>query len=178
MRIFPDSALVRARDTRLLILDVDGVLTDGRIYYLQGGGEAKAFNTQDGAALKMLMTTGVATAIITGRRSDIVERRAKELGITHLFQGAEDKAMAFATLCTQTGLTGQVMAHIGDDIPDLPLFQRVGMCCTVGTAHPEVIARAHYVASAGAGMGAVAEICQLIMTAQSSWSTALERFLR
>lgn len=178
MRAFPDSVLARARDTRLLILDVDGVLTDGRIFYLQGGGEAKAFNTQDGAALKMLMTTGVATAIITGRRSDIVERRAKELGVTYVFQGADDKAIAFAALCAETGLSGHAMAHVGDDIPDLPLFQRVGMCCTVNTAHPEVIARAHYVASAGAGMGAVAEICQLIMTAQNTWSTALERFLR
>ncbi|NJN50756.1 MAG: HAD hydrolase family protein [Gammaproteobacteria bacterium] len=176
MTIFPATVLAKAAATRLLILDVDGVLTDGRIYYLSGGGEAKAFNTQDGAALKMLMGTGVATAIITGRRSDIVERRARELGITHVHQGVEHKATALTSLCEASGVATSVMAHVGDDVPDLELFNRVALRLTVPSAHPEVITRADYVTHAAAGMGAVAEVCRLVMTAQNTWQDALARF--
>ncbi len=178
MSAFPPAVIAKASRTRLLILDVDGVLTDGRIYYMAGGGEAKAFSTQDGAALKMLMATGVATAIITGRRSDIVERRAAELGISHVYQGVEDKAVALDTLAASAAIPAEAMAHVGDDIPDLPLFQRVALRFTVPSGHPEVIARADYVTHAAAGMGAVAEVCRLLMTAQNTWQSALARFDR
>ncbi len=178
MTAYPATVLAKARTIRLLVLDVDGVLTDGRLYYLTGGGEAKAFNTQDGAALKMLMGTGIATAIITGRRSDVVDRRARELGIAHVQQGVDDKAEGLRVLQAQSGLDASVMAHMGDDVPDLPLFRRVAVAFSVPGAHPVVTARADYVTRATAGMGAVAEVCHLIMTAQGTWNDALARIDR
>lgn len=178
MTAYPPTVLAKARNIRMLVLDVDGVLTDGRLYYLSGGAEAKAFNTKDGAALKMLMGTGVATAIITGRQSDIVARRAQELGIDHVQQGVEDKAEGLHALQTSTGLETSAIAHMGDDVPDLPLFRRVAVTFSVPDAHPEVAARADYVTRAGAGMGAVAEVCHLIMTAQGTWIDALARIDR
>jgi 3-deoxy-D-manno-octulosonate 8-phosphate phosphatase (KDO 8-P phosphatase) len=175
---YPAAVLDRAKSVRLLSLDVDGVLTDGRLYYVGGDVEAKAFNTQDGAALKMLESTGVAIAIITGRRSTAVERRTAELGIVHLFQGADDKAACLAELCRSTGLQASAVAHVGDDVPDLPLFNRVGFRVSVPDAHPVVLARADYVTTAAAGNGAVREVCHLIMTAQGTWQRALARYDR
>jgi 3-deoxy-D-manno-octulosonate 8-phosphate phosphatase (KDO 8-P phosphatase) len=173
---FPPAVLASARAVRLLILDVDGVLTDGRLYYGNGGEELKAFSTQDGAAIKMLAGTGVAVAIITGRQSALVQHRARELGISHLHQGAEDKAVALDALTRDTGIARAQMAHVGDDLPDLPLFNRVGMAFTVPGAHPEVIARAHYTTHAAPGAGAVREVCHLLMVAQDTWRLALQRF--
>ncbi len=173
---FPDTILTRARAIRLLILDVDGVLTDGRLYYGNDGEELKAFSTQDGAAIKMLAATGIAIAIITGRRSALVERRARELGITHLHQGADEKTAALDALAAGTGIERVNMAHVGDDLPDLALFNRVGVAFTVPGAHPEVIARAQYVTQAQPGAGAVREVCNLIMVAQGTWAAALQRF--
>jgi 3-deoxy-D-manno-octulosonate 8-phosphate phosphatase (KDO 8-P phosphatase) len=173
MNEYPQSVLTKAAATRLLILDVDGVLTDGRLYYLSGGGEGKAFNTQDGAGLKMLMGTGVTVAIVTGRRSEMVERRARELGIAHLYQGAEDKALILDELSQRTRVDRKAIAHMGDDIPDLALFRRVALRLSVPGGHPEVRLRADYVTRAGGGMGAVAEVCHLIMIAQDTWPAAL-----
>jgi len=175
---YPPAVLERARATRLLSLDVDGVLTDGRLYYLTGGGEAKVFSTQDGAAVKMLMGTGVAVAIITGRASDIVPRRAKELGITHLYEGVADKTVALTALAQATGIPAHQMAHVGDDLPDLPLFNRVGLRITVPAAHPLLLERADYVTTAPPGLGAVREVCHLIMSAQNTWTTAVGAFDR
>jgi len=173
---FPQPILDKARHVRLLILDVDGVLTDGRLYYSDSGEEAKAFSTQDGAAIKMLRDTGVVIAIITGRQSRLVERRCAELGVEHLYQGASDKARALEDLTTKTGIDRAQIAHAGDDLPDLPLFNRVALAFSVPGAHPEIIARADYVTQAPAGIGAVREICHLLMVAQESWAAALGRF--
>jgi len=175
---FPDAALTSARRVRLLVLDVDGVLTDGRLYYFEGEREAKAFCTQDGAALKMLMSTGVDVAIVTGRRSDVVRRRADELGVELLFEGADDKGACIAELGVRTGVAGVEMAHVGDDVPDLPAFNRVGFKIAVPGAHPTVLERADYVTTAAPGGGAVREVCQLLMVAQSTWAAALARFDR
>ena len=175
---FPAAALASAKRVRLLVLDVDGVLTDGRLYYLEGDREAKAFFTQDGAGLKMLMTTGISVAIVTGRRSDVVRRRASELGIRRLFEGVDDKGACIDELAVTTGISGVEMAHVGDDLPDLPAFNRVGFKIGVPGAHPVVLDRADYVTSAPAGLGAVREVCELLMVAQDTWTAALGRFDR
>jgi len=173
---YPASVLAKARPVRLLILDVDGVLTDGRLYYTDAGAEVKAFSTQDGAAIKMLADTGVIIAIITGRESPIVTRRAAELGIAHVHQRASDKALALAELVSASGVTTANMAHAGDDLPDLALFNRVGLALSVPGAHPIVTARADYVTQAPPGAGAVREICQLLMVAHDTWNAALARY--
>ena len=206
--IFPPSALDLARGVDLLILDVDGVMTDGRLYYSDSfargapsgspaegslargapsgspaGGtlargapsvtETKAFYAQDGAAIKMLQAAGIPVAIITGRASGATARRAWELGIAYAYQGVEDKTVALSALCAASGILADRMAHAGDDIPDLPLFDRVGMRLSVPQAHPEVAARADYVTAAAAGAGAVREICHLILIAKGLWESAL-----
>jgi 3-deoxy-D-manno-octulosonate 8-phosphate phosphatase (KDO 8-P phosphatase) len=173
---YPEAILDKARPIQLVIFDVDGVLTDGRLYYSETGEELKAFSTQDGAAIKMLAATGVVVAIITGRSSKLVERRAHELGIAHLYQGASDKAKALDQLTHQTGIVRARIAHVGDDVPDLPLFNRVGLAISVPGAHPEVVARADYVTQAPPGLGAVREVCHLVMVAQQTWAAALSRF--
>jgi len=170
---YPSEALAKASRVKMIIFDVDGVLTDGSITYSSDGGEAKTFNVQDGAALKMLMNSGVQCAIITGRTSSMVDRRARELGITHLYQGAADKTAALEHLSQSCGIPPDSMAHMGDDIPDLALFKRVSFAISVPTAHPEVCARAHYVSKALPGHGTVREVCHLIMIAQGSWQQQL-----
>ena len=190
---FPSSALEAARSVDLLILDVDGVMTDGRLYYadpmqsapqpmppgspseqpLQDSLEIKAFYAQDGAAIKMLQAAGIPVAIISGRASGATARRARELGIAYAYQGVDDKTAALGKLCEASGIAAERMAHAGDDIPDLPLFDRVGMRLSVADAHPEVTARADYVTAAAGGAGAVREICHLILIARGLWESAL-----
>lgn len=160
---------------KLAIFDIDGVLTDGRLYYGSGGVETKAFHAQDGAALKMCMGVGLPVAVITGRKSEAATRRMEELGVTHFFDGAAHKEQALEELILTLKVEPDAMSHAGDDIPDLVLFDRVGVRFSVPDAHPEVIARADYVTTARAGHGAVREICTLILKAQNLWNTALER---
>ena len=166
----PEDVLARAADVRLLILDVDGVLTDGRLYYGPDGSEYKAFHARDGSAMKGLMASGVPIAIITGRTSAAVDRRAAELGVPHLFTGADDKARALAELAERSGIDPARMAHAGDDLADLALFARTGLAFAVPDAHPTVLARADYVTTAVGGAGAVREICDLIRRAQGTWT--------
>lgn len=168
------SVAMRARAVQLLILDVDGVLTDGRLYYGPDGAEYKAFHAQDGSAMKMLMRAGVPIAIITGRRSDAVTRRAKELGVRWLHDGVADKAAALAELVAESGVAPEHMAHVGDDIADLALFDLVGLSFSVPDGHPLVIAAAHCVTERGGGAGAVQEVCNLLLHAQGKWKAALE----
>lgn len=164
-----ETVLAKARRVRLLILDVDGVLTDGRLYYGADGAEQKAFHAQDGSAIKRLAGAGVPVALISGRESEAVRRRAEELGLCRVYLGAEDKAAALADLSARTNIEPACMAHVGDDLPDLPVFARVGMACSVADAHPLARARADYVASLGGGCGAVREICDLVLYAQGRW---------
>ena len=158
----------RLRKVELLILDVDGVLTDGKLYYGSGGLELKAFNVQDGHAIKMLQAE-IPVAIISGRTSDVVERRAAELGIAHLFQGVDDKPVALAELSKRTGIAPGRIAHMGDDIPDIALFAEVGLAIAPASAHPEVLAQADLVTQLAGGEGAVREVCQRLLVAMDRW---------
>ncbi len=158
----------RLRNTELLILDVDGVLTDGRLHYGPDGEALKVFNAQDGHAIKQLQATGLAVAIISGRSSEMVTRRAAELGIRHVYQGSEDKGFALEALERATGRPPEVMAHMGDDIPDLELFDAVGLALAPANAHPEVLRRADWVSTLPGGAGAVREAAALFLEALRS----------
>ena len=163
------AVLERAARVRLLIMDVDGVLTDGRLYYGADGAETKAFHAQDGSAVKRLLAAGVGAAIVTGRRSAAVERRAAELGIAPVYAGVPDKGRALDDLCAATGVAAGACAHVGDDLPDLALFARVGFAVAVPNAHPAVLDQAHYVTNACGGRGAIREVCDLLLCAQGKW---------
>lgn len=167
----------RAAGLRLLVLDVDGVLTDGGLFYGADGESLKRFNVLDGHGIKLLQQAGVAVAIISARKSPIVERRAADLGIAHLFQGVHDKLSAFNTLLAHTGLTAADCGFIGDDVIDLPVLLRVGFAASVPQGHPEVRARAHYVTQASGGHGAVRELCDFILRAQGKYEAALAPYL-
>ena len=153
----------RLRQVRLLGLDVDGVMTDGRLYYGPDGAEFKAFNAQDGSAMKRLMASGVAIAIISGRKSEALDRRATELGVSYLYAGVHDKLTALEDLADRSQIDVRHMAYAGDDLGDLVLFDRVGVSFSVPDAHPEVVRRANYVTSTKGGFGAVREICDLLV---------------
>ncbi len=167
----------RFAQVELLSLDVDGVLTDGRLYFTDAGMELKTFSSQDGHALKMLQEAGVPVAIITGRSSRLVTRRARELGIRRVFQGARDKRVAFERLLADTGVAAQAVAHVGDDIPDLPVLRRAGLAIGVANQNPTLAEHVHYVTQAPGGRGAVREICELILRSQGRWERALARYL-
>ncbi len=166
-----------ARDIKLLILDVDGVLTDGSIYFTPQGEEIKAFNTLDGHGLKMLKDSGVELAIISGRSAPCVEHRARNLGITHLYLGYDSKRSAFADLLAQTGLNAEQCAYIGDDVIDLPVMRQVKLAVAVPHSPNIVRSHAHYVTGAAGGRGAVRELCELIMQAQGTLDHALAPYL-
>ncbi len=173
----PATLRERFARTRLLCLDVDGVLTDGGLHYTESGEELKTFSTQDGHAIKMLAATGVTTAIITGRRTQLVARRAEELGIDHLFQGVHDKRAALTELLERTGLDAGDAAHMGDDIPDLPVLTRVGLALAPANLHPALRAHVHHVTRSRGGDGAVREVCELLMRARGTWADALAAYL-
>lgn len=165
---------------RLLICDVDGVLTDGRIVYDSSGAETKAFNVRDGSGLKYWARAGDGrqAAILTGRASTVVERRAEELGITLLEQEAKDKAPALERLLRAAGVSGDQAAYVGDDLPDLPAFWRVGYRIAVADAVAEVRQAADYVTHLGGGAGAVREVIEMLLRAQGAWAGIMERYRR
>lgn len=167
----------RARHIRLAIFDVDGVLTDGRLYYADDGQELKAFNTLDGHGLKMLQATGIELAIITGRTSNVVSRRADNLGIQHLYQGVEGKRVAYEHLLGKLGIPAEQAAYMGDDVVDLPVMRRCGLALTVPAAPDLVKSHAHYVTERAGGLGAVREICELIMQAQGTFDSQMALYL-
>lgn len=169
--------LQRAKAIRLAVFDVDGVLTDGKLYFLPDGSEFKTFNTLDGHGIKMLMASGVRTAIITGRSSPVVERRAKNLGITHLFQGREDKLVALDELLAELGLGYEEVAYLGDDLPDLPAIHKAGLGMAVASADPFVRQHADGVTQARGGEGAAREFCELILRAQGNLEAAQSAYL-
>lgn len=166
-----------ARPIRLMIMDVDGVLTDGRIFITASGEELKAFNTLDGHGLKMLQSTGVQLAIITGRAAACVEHRARGLGIDHYHAGIENKLSAFTTLLAKTGLAAGQCAYIGDDVVDLPVMRKAGFSIAVPDAPGIVRQHAHYVTGASGGRGAVREACELIMQAQGNLEAIMAGYL-
>ncbi len=158
----------RASAIRLLTCDVDGVLTDGRIYIGDDGREMKAFSALDGVGIRMLAAAGVMIAWITGSNAPAVALRARSLGVTMLVQGAEDKLGPWERLRTDLELAPNACAHIGDDLPDLPVLERCGLALTVPHAPAALLARAHYVTRRDGGNGAVREACELILGAKSS----------
>ncbi len=161
----------RAAQLQGIVLDVDGVLTDGRIIYTDDGHELKQFHVQDGASLKLLMGAGLPVAIITGRRSPIVARRARELGISFLQQGADNKCQAL-DLLIKGGFPDANLAVVGDDIQDLPLFEHaaVSLSVTVPNAHPEVLKRADCATLRAGGEGVVVDLAEWILRAQDKWT--------
>ena len=169
----PDMAL----STRLVIFDVDGVMTDGGLYLSDSGEEFKRFNTLDGHGLKMLKASGVELAIITGRTSRCVELRAKNLGITHVHQGVHDKLAAMRALLTQLQLPASAAAFMGDDVVDLPAMLHAGLAISVPQAPQVVRDRSHYVTQRSGGHGAVRELCELLMHTQGTLSAQLAPYL-
>ncbi|MCC7384820.1 MAG: HAD hydrolase family protein [Deltaproteobacteria bacterium] len=171
MSILPNATdlEVRAKRVRALILDVDGVLTDGRVIYLSNGAEAKNFHVRDGLGVQLLLAARIRVGIISGRESEIVERRAKELGIDPVLQGVDDKVAGFEKVLTALDLPEADVAYIGDDLPDLPIFKRAGLALAVADAVPEVRAAAHAVLRTGGGQGAVREACELLLKSRGAW---------
>jgi 3-deoxy-D-manno-octulosonate 8-phosphate phosphatase (KDO 8-P phosphatase) len=167
----------RARGVRLMVFDVDGVLTDGTLVYGPGGEEYKTFCAHDGHGLKMLAASGVPCALLSGRRSDAVTRRAAELGIENVFQGVEDKLALFQQLIGQKRLTADQTGFMGDELVDLAVLMRCGFACAPHEAPEAVRTRVHYVAKADAGRGAVREVCELVMRAQHTYDAALAKYL-
>jgi 3-deoxy-D-manno-octulosonate 8-phosphate phosphatase (KDO 8-P phosphatase) len=156
----------RAGSIRLLTCDVDGVLTDGRIIVGDDGRELKAFSVLDGVGLKMLMRAGITVAWITGSNAPAVTHRARALGVHRILQGAEDKLTPWEALRSELGVAAEACAHIGDDLPDVPVFTRCGFAVTVPHAPAAVRAKAHWVTARDGGAGAVRELCELILAAQ------------
>ncbi|BDX18925.1 hypothetical protein MFKK_17350 [Halopseudomonas aestusnigri] len=172
-----EKLIERAKAIRLAIFDVDGVLTDGRLYFMPDGTEFKSFNTLDGHGIKMLIASGVEVAIISGRKSPLVERRAASLGIKHLIQGREDKLTALAELREIVPVEMHEIAFLGDDLPDLPVIRRAGLGMAVATADTFVRDHAHGVTRAAGGAGAAREFCELIMRAQGTLDQAQAAYL-
>ncbi|MCW3481132.1 HAD family hydrolase [Neisseriaceae bacterium JH1-16] len=166
-----------ARRVKLLIMDVDGVLTDGSIFITAGGEEIKAFNTLDGHGLKMLQATGVKLAIITGRDAPGVAHRARGLGIDYYYAGIHDKRAALDQLLLECGVGADECAYIGDDVVDLPVMRRVALAAAVPESPNLVRQHAHYVTGASGGRGAVRELTELIMQAQGTFDKAMEPYL-
>ena len=153
---------------RLLVMDVDGVMTDGKIIYTSDGQEIKSFNIKDGLGIKRAQASGIETAIITGRTSPMVERRALELGIAHLVQGREDKLAALSDLLDQINLSLDQVAYIGDDLPDLTAIESVKLGACPADAATEVKSRANWVSTRAGGNGCVRELCDLLVSHKSS----------
>ncbi|PRY66145.1 3-deoxy-D-manno-octulosonate 8-phosphate phosphatase (KDO 8-P phosphatase) [Vreelandella songnenensis] len=173
----PTALLDRIRHVRLLALDVDGVLTDGRLYFQADGVEIKAFHTQDGHGLKLLKRVGIHVALITGRDSPMVSQRAASLGITHVFQGCEDKLTTLKALCQRLDLDLSQVAYCGDDLPDLAPIKRAGVGITVPNAPDYMHGHADWITDRLGGHGAVREICDTLLEAQGHWGSVLDTYL-
>ena len=161
---------------KLLLLDVDGVMTDGRIIYFNDGGEAKAFDVKDGHGLKLIQRAGIRVGIITGRQSEVVARRAAELGIEIVYQGAKDKLKPFLEIIKELGLEPFEVAYVGDDVVDLPVMRQVGFSATVADAVDDIKPYVDLVTSRPGGRGAVREVCDLLLKQSGRWSSVTSRY--
>ncbi|MEQ1530263.1 MAG: 3-deoxy-manno-octulosonate-8-phosphatase KdsC [Methylococcales bacterium] len=168
----------KAKKIKLLILDVDGVLTDGKLFFDNAGNEYKSFHARDGHGIKLLRQTGVEVAVISGRKSHIVDMRMKSLGIEHVYQGHENKIAAFAEIIAKIGINPEQAAHVGDDLLDLPIMTRVGLSIAVNDANFAVKQHADWCTTLPGGLGAVREVCDLIMQAQGSFDNVLSVYLQ
>ena len=170
-------ALERARRVKLMVFDVDGVLTDGQLWFGPSGEEIKAFHAADGHGVKMLGEQGVRLALLSGRASPAVAARAAELGVDHILLGIDGKRRAYEALLARLGLPAEAAGYMGDDLVDLPVLLRCGFACAPLSAPEDVRRRVHYVASAQAGAGAVREVCEFVLRAQDRYEAALKGYL-
>lgn len=173
-----DTVLDRARRIRLLLLDVDGVLTDGQLYFTEQGETVKAFNTLDGQGIKLLQEQNIAVGIISGRQSPALGLRAQALGITMLAQGREDKYTALTELLAHSSIVLDEIAYIGDDLPDLLVMRHTALAFAVPDAHSEVHRSAHACTLRRGGHGAVRDVCDFLLKAQNKYQAAIDRFFR
>jgi 3-deoxy-D-manno-octulosonate 8-phosphate phosphatase (KDO 8-P phosphatase) len=167
----------RLRAIRLLLLDVDGVLTDGAVIYSESGSEIKSFNVKDGMGIRMLQRSAIPVGIVTGRRSEALRHRCRDLGIDLLMDGTADKGAALASILSETGLSAGDIGFMGDDLPDLPLMAKVGTALAVADAVPQVLAAAHLVTDRPGGKGAVREAAEAILQAQGKWDALHRAYL-
>jgi 3-deoxy-D-manno-octulosonate 8-phosphate phosphatase (KDO 8-P phosphatase) len=171
------SLLARAKRVRLVVFDVDGVLTDGRLFLGDQGNESVCFDIKDGLGLVMLRDSGLELAVISGRKSAVVASRMAELGVKHVYLGCIDKLQVFVSLLDRLGLASAEAAYVGDDVPDLPVMERAGLAIAVGDAAERVTQVAHWQTTALGGRGAVREVCELILGAQGRLESQVARFL-
>jgi 3-deoxy-D-manno-octulosonate 8-phosphate phosphatase (KDO 8-P phosphatase) len=172
------SCLPRAKGLKLLLLDVDGILTDGTITYTHEGNEIKSFHTRDGLGIRLLMESNVEVGLITARESEAVTRRVRDLGLKYVFQKTKNKLEVFEHLLKELNLQPTEVGYMGDDWLDLPLLLRVGFAATVEEAVPEVLQVAHYVTRRKGGRGAVREVCDLILEAKGTGKDLLEKYMK
>lgn len=172
------ACLPKAAPLKILLLDVDGVLTDGTILYTHSGTELKAFNTKDGLGISLLREAGVEVGLITARTSEAVTRRAQDLKLVHVYQGVRKKVEIFEQIVAELSLKREEIGYMGDDWLDLPLLTRVGFAATVADAVPEVLNVAHYVTKRAGGRGAVREVCDLIIAAKGKQESLLSKYIR
>jgi len=173
---FDENVLNNIRSLKLLILDVDGVLTDGKVIMDDAGREIKHFNVRDGHGLKMLMRSGVEVVFLTGRQSAVVEHRARDLGVLEVRQGAKNKLEWYPEIVEKRGLSGDQVGYVGDDIVDVPFMKRVGFAVAVADAMEDVRRVAHYVATQKGGRGAVREVCDMILRIQGNWDEVAKKY--
>jgi 3-deoxy-D-manno-octulosonate 8-phosphate phosphatase (KDO 8-P phosphatase) len=173
----PTELVRRQQSIELLILDVDGVLTDGSLFLGDAGEQYKAFHSRDGHGLRMAMEGGLQVAVLTGRHSEVVLHRMRELGIPHILQGRRDKGHAFAELLAPLGIAPERCAFLGDDLVDLPAMRRSGLGIAVADAHPLVLEQADWHTQAAGGRGAVREVCETLLQAQGRWEGLLRAYL-
>ena len=170
---FDAELLLRAQPVRVVFLDVDGVLTDGGLYFTEAGETIKRFHTLDGHGIKLLQRAGITTAVVSGRDSAALRARLEALGVTHVRLGTEDKGPAAQSVLNELGLDWAQAAAMGDDWPDLPMVRRAALACSPPSAHPELLALAHFVTGRPAGAGAVRELCDLLLVATGGYANAL-----
>jgi len=171
-----NAIFTKASKIRLVVFDVDGVLTDGSLYLGDGGEEYKAFYSRDGLGMDMLQKAGVKIGIITGRTSQVVQYRMQSLGIKQVVQGVADKLPAFLQMCQELELETTQVAYVGDDLIDIPVLKHAGFAIAVADAHPSVFPYVHWRTEAKGGRGAAREICELVMQAQGTFEAQLQRF--
>lgn len=169
--------IARAQKIKMIIFDVDGVLTDGSLFIGDDSQEYKAFNSKDGHGMKMLMRNGVDIGIITGRTSKVVEHRVGDLGIKHVYQGCHDKLPVYEKFISDINLSPEETAFVGDDVVDLPIMLKAGLAITVNDGHHLVKNYAHWTTPASGGRGAAREICEMIMHAQNNYGTEMQKYL-
>lgn len=175
---FDPELLLRAQAVRVVFFDVDGVLTDGGLYFTEAGESIKRFHTLDGHGIKLLQRAGITPAVITGRDSPALRRRLEALGVAHVRYGTEDKRPAAEAILSELGLAWSDAAAMGDDWPDLPVMRRAALAVCPPGAHPELLAMAHHVTRRAAGDGAVRELCDLLLTARGVYATLFEEACR